>query len=132
VKILFSLLLLGLCLGASRSVWDGVYSKEQAARGATTFNRECSQCHGLNLLGGEGAPELAGDSFVEGWSGRSVGDLFEFSRLRMPPDDPGSLSREEYSDVIAYILSVNKFPAGQKNLETEAAPLKEIRIEKTK
>ena len=130
-RIAISLLLLGLCLAAdSRSVWDGVYTKQQAERGQATYAEECARCHGANLQGGDNNPELAGDSFVDGWNGRSVGDLFELSRLKMPLDDPGSLSRQQVSDVVAYILSVNKFPAGQKELETEGVPLKQIRIER--
>ena len=133
VIIAISLFVLGVCLAAdTRSVWDGGYTSKQATRGATTYSEECARCHGVNLLGGDNSPELAGDSFLEGWNGRSVGDLFELSRLKMPIDDPGSLSREQYSDVVAFILSVNKFPAGQKDLETDGAPLKQIRIEKTR
>jgi hypothetical protein len=50
-------------------------------------------------------------------------------RKTMPSDDPGNLSSRQYSDLVAYILSVNEFPAGQKELDREMASLDEIRIE---
>jgi S-disulfanyl-L-cysteine oxidoreductase SoxD len=113
----------------SHSVWDGVYSKAQAARGKTTFGEECARCHGDNLMGGEGgSPELVGDTFVQRWSGKTVGDLFEIARTTMPTDSPGSLNRQQYADIIAYILSANSFPAGAKDMPSDTAPLKEVQI----
>lgn len=113
----------------SHSVWDGVYSKAQATRGKTTYGEECARCHGDNLTGGEGgAPELVGDTFVQRWSGKTVGDLFEIARTTMPTDSPGSLSREKYADIIAYILSANSFPAGAKDMPSDTAPLKQVQI----
>jgi S-disulfanyl-L-cysteine oxidoreductase SoxD len=117
-----------LAAGA-RSVWDGVYTKAQASRGQGVYVEECLQCHGETLGGGEGGPPLAGKEFLEKWNGRTVGNLFAVIRKSMPSDDPGNLSMRQYSDLVAYILSVNEFPAGQKELEREAAALDEIRIE---
>lgn len=87
------------------------------------------KCHGENLLGGEAAPPIAGEEFLHKWTGKTVGDLFERTRKTMPSDDPGGLSTRQYSDILAYILSVNEFPAGQKDLDRDAAALQEIRIE---
>lgn len=113
----------------SHSVWDGVYSKAQSARGKTTFGEECARCHGENLMGGEGgAPELVGDTFVQRWSGKTVGDLFEVARTTMPTDSPGSLSPQQYTDITAFILSANSFPAGDKDMPGDTTPLKQIQI----
>ena len=118
------------CLGAgSRSVWDGVYTKAQATRGQTAYREECLKCHAENLGGGEGGPPLAGKEFLEKWIGKTAGDLYGLTRKTMPSDDPGNLSTRQYSDLVAYILSVNEFPAGQKELDREMASLNEIRIE---
>jgi mono/diheme cytochrome c family protein len=118
------------CLAAgSRSVWDGVYTKAQATRGQATYTEECLKCHGENLGGGEGGPPLAGKEFLEKWNGRTAGNLFGVIRKSMPSDDPGNLSSRQYSDLVAYILSMNEFPAGQKELDRETALLDEIRIE---
>ena len=118
-----------LVAAESRSVLDGVYSKEQAARGKSVYNQECARCHAENLGGGEDSPELAGDTFREHWKGKTVGTLFEVTRKTMPTDGPGTLSRKQYADVIAYVLSVNEVPAGQTELGTDLESLNLIRIE---
>lgn len=124
------LLLLSSSMAAvSRSVWDGVYTKQQAARGQSAYREECLKCHAENLMGGEAAPALAGDEFLHKWNGKTAGDLFELIRKTMPSEDPGNLSRRQYADILAYILSVNEFPGGQKELESDTAPLNDIRIE---
>lgn len=109
-----------------RSVWDGVYTLAQAKRGALKSGL-CTSCHGDGFEGGS-APQLVGEPFMERWSGKSVGDLFDLIRLTMPDDDPGSLPREEYADLIAYILAVNKFPTGNAEIGTSIEPLKTIQI----
>jgi S-disulfanyl-L-cysteine oxidoreductase SoxD len=117
---------------AGRSAWDGVYTKEQANRGRTAYNAECLKCHAENLAGGEAAPALVGEEFLQKWNGKTAGALFELMRKTMPSDDPGGLSSRQYSDMLAYILSANKFPAGEKELDRELASLNEIRIETKK
>ena len=114
---------------AARSVWDGVYTKEQATRGKTAYQQECLKCHGENLGGGEAGPTLAGQDFLLKWNGKTAGDLFGVIRKTMPSDDPGGLSIRQYTDLLAYILNVNDFPAGQKELDRDPASLNEIRIE---
>ena len=108
------------------SVWDGAYTLAQAKRGALKSGL-CVNCHGDGFRGGP-APELAGPDFLARWDGRSVGDLFELIRLRMPDDDPGALPREEYADLVAYILAVNKYPTGSAEVGIDTAPLKQIQI----
>jgi mono/diheme cytochrome c family protein len=113
----------------SRSVWEGVYTKEQAGRGQTVYRDECMKCHGENLMGGEASPGLVGDEFLPKWNGKTVGALFQIVRKTMPTDDPGNLSTRQYSDVVAYILNANGFPVGQTELERDIVRLNEIRIE---
>jgi mono/diheme cytochrome c family protein len=117
---------------ASRSVWDGVYTQEQAERGHSLYNRHCASCHGDTLAGGDVPPPLAGSDFLANWNGLTVGDLFERVRRSMPQDDPGRLSRQQNADVLAYIFSFNKFPGGKTELEHDTELLKQIRIEATK
>jgi quinoprotein glucose dehydrogenase len=114
---------------ATRSVWDGVYTEAQANRGKSAYGEECLKCHGESLGGGEAGPALAGDEFLRGWYGKSVGDLFGVMRKTMPSDDPGNLATREYADITAYILSVNEFPAGQKELDRDIPALSDVRIE---
>jgi hypothetical protein len=72
---------------------------------------------------------MVGDEFLSKWYGKTAGDLFTLTRKTMPMDDPGTLSTKEYADLVAYILSVNDFPAGQKELDRDVTALNEIRIE---
>ncbi len=113
----------------SRSVWDGVYTKDQAQRGQTTYRENCAKCHGENLGGGEAGPALTGEEFLRSWRGKTAGDLFAVIRKTMPSEDPGSLSTREYSDIVAFIFSANDFPAGAKELDRDLSSLNEIRIE---
>jgi S-disulfanyl-L-cysteine oxidoreductase SoxD len=116
----------------SRSVWDGVYTQEQATRGQAQYNKECAACHGQSLSGGEEAPPLSGGAFMANWNGLTVGDLFERIRVSMPEGRPGTLSRQQNADALAYILSGNQFPAGKTELNKETELLKQIRFESTR
>jgi mono/diheme cytochrome c family protein len=122
-------------IGASqnpRSVWDGVYTAEQAKRGQARYNELCGACHGDTLAGGESAPPLAGGEFLANWNTLTVGDLFDRTRSTMPQNKPGSLSREISADILAYVLNANQFPAGKAALPQSSEVLKEIRIEAVK
>jgi len=114
------------------TVWDGVYTADQAKRGDAAFHQECSNCHGDNLEGLDEAPALSGGGFLANWSGLTVGDLFDRIRTTMPADRPGHLSRAQNADIISYILQVNQFPAGNTELSQQSEALKQIRIEATK
>ncbi len=116
----------------SRSVWDGVYSDDQAKRGEPIYAKECASCHGTELTGGESAPPLAGDAFFSNWNGLTVGDLFERMRVSMPQNEPGSLSRQQNADILAFILKVNRFPTGKAELDRQTDILKQIKFEATK
>ena len=111
---------------APRSVWDGVYTAEQATRGERVYTQQCARCHGETLTGAESAPALVGDVFNANWEGVPLGDLFERIRISMPQDTPGSLSRRQIGDVMSYLLKVGKFPAGDTELATDAAVLAQI------
>jgi mono/diheme cytochrome c family protein len=117
---------------SSRTVWDGVYTPEQAKRGATLYANNCASCHGLALTGGESAPPLTGGEFLSNWSGLTLGDLFDRIRVSMPADRPGTLSREQTVGILAHLLNVGEFPAGTAELSTQTEILKQIRIEAVK
>jgi S-disulfanyl-L-cysteine oxidoreductase SoxD len=117
---------------ATRSVWDGVFTQEQADRGRPLYNQHCASCHADTLMGGEMSPPLVGGEFLSNWNGLTLGDLFERIRTSMPQNKPGTLSREVNADITAYILSVNKFPAGKTELPHSAEFLREIRIDSEK
>ena len=111
---------------SQRTVWDGVYTGDQAKRGEAAYVEACSNCHGRTLEGADMTPALTGGAFMANWDGLTVGDLFDRIRVSMPADRPGSLSRQEDVDVIAYILRFNEFPSGKEELPREVQVLKQI------
>ena len=82
--------------------------------------------------GGESSPALVGAEFMAKWQGKSVNSLYEVTRTTMPADDPGHLSRRQVADLMAYILSANELPPGDKDLESSADALNDIRMEAKK
>jgi mono/diheme cytochrome c family protein len=112
---------------AARSANDGVYAADQAKRGETFYAETCAACHDPALIGGIG-PALAGKDFIAAWKDKTVGDVFTKIKVEMPQTAPGTLTPEQTADVLSYILSVNRFPAGAAPLATDAAPLNDIHI----
>jgi mono/diheme cytochrome c family protein len=112
----------------ARNVWDGVFTADQAAQGKALFGAKCATCHGADLNGQEMAPPLSGGIFLGNWSGQAAGDLFTRIHITMPGNDPGSLNNAETAQVLSYILSFNKFPAGAAPLPTDDAALAAIAI----
>jgi len=100
--------------GAAKTVWDGLYTANQATSGQAIYTEHCATCHSTNLLGGanQGAPPLKGDRFMENWREDTLDSLFTKIRTTMPRRDPKSLSEKETVDLVAYILQSNDFPAG--------------------
>jgi mono/diheme cytochrome c family protein len=123
------LLTIALCAQPATSVWDGVYTQEQANRGKALYGQNCASCHGSALDGSGTAPPLAGADFKGNWNGQTADDLFEKMQTSMPADQPGKLSREQNADILAFLLTSNGFPAGSKELPADAAVLAKIRFE---
>src|SRR5438874_468052 len=98
-----------------RSITDRVYSAAQAARGQQIYKAQCAECHGNAMEGTIGSP-LTGDSFLSNWSARPLTNLVDKIQKTMPFNLPASLSRQESTDLTAYILQFGKFPAGQAEL----------------
>lgn len=115
-----------------RSVWNGVYTNEQARRGESLYHLRCASCHGDKLTGGESAPPLAGGQFLSNWNGLTLDILFDRIRLTMPSDNPARVGRVAKVDILAYMLSMNRFPPGKSELQHKPELLKEILIEANK
>jgi mono/diheme cytochrome c family protein len=112
----------------SKSQWDGVYTADQGKRGEATYQDKCASCHGPDLSGGEMAPALTGGDFAANWNDLSLGDLFERMRISMPQNNPGSLSRAENADVLAYMLARGGYPTGSTELSSKTEELNEIKF----
>jgi mono/diheme cytochrome c family protein len=111
------------------TIWDGIYTEEQARRGQALYGPRCAYCHGDALTDGNQGPPLAGDAFLTTWKGNPLSALFTKTSAMMPSDDPGSLTNEQCADLLAYMLSVNKAPAGKTEIKGDPEALKQIRIE---
>jgi mono/diheme cytochrome c family protein len=90
---------------------DGIFTTTQADRGEALFRSTCSECH-------ESA-DWTDRGFKGRWEDESVFQLWYYINDRMPYDDPWSLSRQQVTDVLTYILRLNGLPAGDVELATD-------------
>ena len=117
-----ALLTITLGAAAQKSVKAGVYTAAQATRGQTVFNSKCASCHAPN--------RFTDDLFYQSFAGKPLWEMFDVISDSMPEDDPGSLKKEEYADVIAYLLKLNNFPTGETDLPIDKDALSAILMEK--
>jgi mono/diheme cytochrome c family protein len=106
---------------AGKTTLQGVYSAAQAGRGQKTYESICLSCHPL--------PTQTGGVFAKRWRGQTLADLYGYVAESMPKNDPGSLTPREIAQVVAYLLKINKMPAGAAELPANEAALGSIRIE---
>jgi S-disulfanyl-L-cysteine oxidoreductase SoxD len=112
----------------ARTVWDGVYTEEQAARGRNQYMQSCASCHARDLRGDSTAPSLIEESFSFQWGDATIGELLDRIRTLMPSDRPNSLSGQAYRDIVSFVLQSNKFPPGPKELDDDPDALRQILI----
>jgi cytochrome c len=117
---------------APKSVWDGVFTEEQAKRGEEEYLKNCAECHQAEMAGDGFAPALAGSDFMNAWNGLTVGDLYDRIRISMPPGKENSVSSQQKMDIVTHILRFNKFPVGQTELAPQLETAKQIKLEATK
>jgi polar amino acid transport system substrate-binding protein len=114
-----------LCsLRASADV-PALYTSAQADEGGYIFTHRCAECHGSQLEG-LSAPPLKGPDFRRPGRLRDAQTLLTFIFLYMPRGKPASLTPEEYSDIVAFILQQNGFPAGTSELSADTPGLKDL------
>jgi mono/diheme cytochrome c family protein len=90
---------------------DGIFTVAQAERGHELFRTTCAECHE--------AADWTDAGFRGRWEDESVFQLWYYINDRMPYDDPWSLTRQQVTDVITYILQLNDLPAGETELATD-------------
>jgi mono/diheme cytochrome c family protein len=113
---------------AKKDVWSGVYTTAQAERGKANFlTGRCGGCHQLDLSGDRG-PALKGDSFLSHWENGSVNTLFRKISETMPPNAPNESTDDAKIDIVAYLLQMNGFPEGTKELKLDGDALDGVEI----
>jgi mono/diheme cytochrome c family protein len=112
---------------AGKTVWDGVYSDEQAARGRELYLSACSTCHKEDLSGQPG-PNLAAEAFYSRFDADHLGRIYNSILTRMPADNRGTLRPEQAADLVAFLLQFNKFPSGATALPADMPALTGIRV----
>ena len=114
LKLLAGAALLGLSLSGQslaqgKTISDGVFTQAQADAGKLVYDSSCKNCHNMRFY----------RDLLKSWNNQPLLYLWENIMGTMPADNPGSLMLEEYTDVIAYILSENDFPAGEDMLDPD-------------
>ncbi len=123
-----------------KSVWMGVYTEAEAAKGKAEYEKACIRCHAANLDGiqdanllGDFGPRnsLRGSDFMERWREDTAHSLFRLIKTGMPPrNEPkaqvAELSDEAVVNLVAYIFKGNGFPAGNRDLAQEDLRLTRI------
>jgi len=112
----------------TQSIWKGVFTVEQAARGEAGYQANCNRCHGeINKT----SPWIGLDDFMDHWREDSIENFFTFVKTYMPPQRGRTprqpLADEAYVDIITYILKTNGVPPGERELKSDI--LAAIRIE---
>jgi len=107
------------------TVRQGVYTQEQAARGAAIYRERCVTCHG-DSLGGRIGPPLTGDDFIVNWQSQPLSELAIKIQSTMPQGSPAKLTATQTADVVAYILQAGKFPAGRAELSADEGAQRQI------
>jgi quinoprotein glucose dehydrogenase len=116
-----------------RSIWDGVYTNQQAEFGAFLYATHCEACHKPDMSGrgdpnGDAAP-LAGDAFWREHKDDPLSRIFGIMKMNMPANAPGTLKDSDYAALLAMILQANQYPAGNVELPADATELAKLRFE---
>jgi mono/diheme cytochrome c family protein len=106
--------------GPTKSVRDGVYTEEQADRGAKVNEEACAACH---------MQDWFTENLLLSWAGATVDMLYDLLRTTMPQDRPDGLSPQQYADILAYIFQLNGLPPGEEELQASKQELRKILIE---
>lgn len=109
-----------------RTIYSGVYTQEQADRGKAAYGNSCAVCHGPTGGGGPDAPGIIGYVFNQKYDGAPLIAYFDYMRSTMPAGRAGSLPRQTYTDITAFLLSSHGAPAGDTELSGEEDALAEI------
>lgn len=102
------------------------YTTDQADAGLAVYQQYCSSCHGEHLDDGPFAPPLRGADFQAKWQVRSLDVLFDITSATMPQERPGSLTDDQYVQVLAFMLQENGIDAGTTRLSADLSVLETL------
>jgi mono/diheme cytochrome c family protein len=128
---------LGLSVGVApqttrKTVWDGVYTADQATRGQALYKTHCGYCHRDDLIGGgseAGAPALKGPIFTIRWRDQPIADMFVTIGTTMPQNKPDTLTPQVVVDIVSFLLKSNNMPPGTSELPPDLDALKTVFME---
>ena len=120
--LLLLLAIAGSAAAEQRTTNDAVYSKEQAKIGEQLYKDHCLMCHDKKYF----------RPVFKAWDGQSLGIMFTVMSASMPESNPGALPLQNYVDILAYILSLNRYKSGDTALSNENGALNEITIAQRK
>lgn len=104
------------------------FTQSQIDAGVAKYKETCQICHGSSLANGQFGTPLRGSFFREKWKGKSLGELVTFVYEKMPPDKLMSLTAEQYTGVVAYILSRNDIAASDVAMSDDREALKKVML----
>jgi mono/diheme cytochrome c family protein len=94
------------------------FPPDQVERGAAVWNNVCAQCHGPDSTN-EDAPLLLRPDSLRRFPHAAA--AFKYVSESMPSETPGSLTQEEYWDVLAFLLANNGVSEGDSPLGPDTA-----------
>ena len=110
-------------------IWAGIFTQEQVDRGQALYEQNCASCHGRELVSSDAdIPTLTAPAFRWSWQMHTLAERFERISTTMPPGANGSLSDQEYVDIITYILNFNGYPAGEQELTPDVERFEQIKL----
>jgi mono/diheme cytochrome c family protein len=135
--IAFVMIAVGLSVRAAqqtprKTVWDGVYTADQATRGQALYKTHCGYCHRDDLIGGgseAGAPALKGPIFTIRWRDQPIADMFVTIGTTMPQNKPDTLTPQVVIDIVSFLLKSNNMPPGASELPPDLDALKTVFME---
>ncbi len=124
---LFAVAIVGVTIFANataepRTINDGVYTRDQAKAGEALYTQHCILCHDKKYF----RPVL------KRWEGQAINVLFTVMSTSMPENNPGFLSEKDYVDILAYVLSLSRYTAGDTELEHKDGALNDLTVEARK
>jgi cytochrome c len=125
IAILFALMCIsgsGVASADPRTVNDGVFTKDQSKIGEGLYKEHCLLCHDKKYF----------RPILKRWEGQTIGVLFTVMSTSMPESNPGFLSEKEYVDILAYILSLSRYAAGDATLDYKDGSLDDLTVEARK